>query len=551
MVTFGIILLVSFFLVVLVLGLSLYSHYRRFRRTPECVWRNHVFETEDRLADKLARRTRESTLFRKKYDLEVARERQLALFDYLATLSVDLLQAYPGIGPATVERLRGAGFATLDRLVNARLALPSLGEKRMKDLHQAVHLLFKDVSSRFDAGAIPEAQKFDLELEVKEAILTRQIEEADRDVVLYRQTLDRLNPYISIARKLTLLGFMKKESVPELTPKILATPLGDYLLLPEPPAPVSAAPIPVPVKSPTPRVDPRPVARNPRGQWVAESAKTAPVIGTAPKPLPTPSIDLFRAAIEAVPSAPVAAKPDHPRLPQLLASVQFAFAVARADGKVAISERKAIRQYLQEAFGYEPALSPRINPLMEQTEKKTPDLDETLAEMRKIFEVAELQKLYRFACDVADAAGKRNAKEISCLKKIAVAWGMNDQPAAKPAPVQVRVPVPVETPKPAPNRPVSNVREQCFAALEIALGTPLSVDLVRRQYRLLTERFDPAKFESQGTDFVTLAKEKREKAERAARVLLEQLGAKLEEEKAPEAPKDLRHNPDLDAVFGN
>ena len=32
--------------------------------------------------------------------------------------------------------------------------------------------------------------------------------------------------------------------------------------------------------------------------------------------------------------------------------------------------------------------------------------------------------------------------------------------------------------------------------------------------------------------------------------LLEKLGEKLEVETAPEEPKDIRHNPDLDAVFG-
>ena len=73
---------------------------------------------------------------------------------------------------------------------------------------------------------------------------------------------------------------------------------------------------------------------------------------------------------------------------------------------------------------------------------------------------------------------------------------------------------------------------------------------MRRQFRLLSERFDPTKFESHGADFVSVARNKREKVEQAARLLLGELGEKLEEEKKPEPPKDLRHNPDLDSIFG-
>ena len=86
-------------------------------------------------------------------------------------------------------------------------------------------------------------------------------------------------------------------------------------------------------------------------------------------------------------------------------------------------------------------------------------------------------------------------------------------------------------------------------ALEIAPETTLSVELIRRQYHLLSDRFAAAKFASHGAEFVQMAAEKRERAERAARHLLAEYNEPLEPPQ-PAMPTDLRHNPDLDEVFG-
>jgi hypothetical protein len=66
----------------------------------------------------------------------------------------------------------------------------------------------------------------------------------------------------------------------------------------------------------------------------------------------------------------------------------------------------------------------------------------------------------------------------------------------------------------------------------------------------LAERYAPEKFESAGPDFVALAKTKSEAIRAAATALLEPLGEKLVAEQPTVDPQDLRHNPDLDAMFG-
>jgi hypothetical protein len=91
-----------------------------------------------------------------------------------------------------------------------------------------------------------------------------------------------------------------------------------------------------------------------------------------------------------------------------------------------------------------------------------------------------------------------------------------------------------------------------LTVLEIDPAVPLSADLVRRQYNLLSERYAAEKFASAGPEFVSLAEQKREALVAAATALLDEFGEKVEAAlPAAAAPPELRHNPDLDAVFGD
>lgn len=107
-------------------------------------------------------------------------------------------------------------------------------------------------------------------------------------------------------------------------------------------------------------------------------------------------------------------------------------------------------------------------------------------------------------------------------------------------------PAPAEPPPPA--RPASVADHR--AALEIAPDAPLTADLIRRQYRLLSERYREEKFTAAGPEFVDLARRKRETAQASALALLQPLGEPLEPTPPPVAEPELRPNNDLDAIFG-
>jgi DnaJ-domain-containing protein 1 len=172
-----------------------------------------------------------------------------------------------------------------------------------------------------------------------------------------------------------------------------------------------------------------------------------------------------------------------------------------------------------------------------------------LKQIAQWFAPVERSDLLVFAHAVADASGGTNEREEEFLDRIAREWRLSNwagsqwsgdaAPAAKP---QAKVEVETQT-------GLGTSREEQLAALEIEPGTPVTADLVRRQYHLLSERFAPEKFAAAGAEFVSMAESKRAAVRAAAAALMQESGEPLEVA-APEKPTDLRHNPDLDAMFG-
>jgi uncharacterized tellurite resistance protein B-like protein len=221
----------------------------------------------------------------------------------------------------------------------------------------------------------------------------------------------------------------------------------------------------------------------------------------------------------------------------------FGLAVAKADGRIAAAERRQVRAFLARRYAPTPDLVDRIDPVLAEVEADLPTLGDAIWDVRRVIPASNWPELYQFAVSVADASGAdRNAREAECLAR--VAEELNVGPASPPA-----VPAPTPAISPTSLADATLTEADCRAALDIDPGVALSVDLVRRQYRLLIERFAAEKFGSHGPEFVRMAAEKRERAQQAARQLLAGYNEPLEAPKA-EAPADLRHNPDLDAVFG-
>jgi len=407
---------------------------------------------------------------------------------HLRSVSVSELARFAGIGPGTVDKVSTTVGTTLADVTNfAFEQLPGVGPSKARDLRDAVAALVKEARSRFDAGACPEAQEYRRQL----AALTS----GDRDRALAREreiaaidaALVDSVALVDLARGVTFANYLLRRPVPGLTDAVIARPLPEAKILPAP----IVEPVPPPVAVP-----------------VAAPAMTKPT------------------------AEPFVLPPTHddPRLAKLRAVVRFGLLVAKADGRVAQAERKELRRHLDATFGHDAFLARHFDPLMEATEAETPDEGAILAALKEAND-AERKQLFALAERIADGSGERNPREKDLVARIADAFALT--PVAKPV-----------APRPAP------VAVDPRAVLEIPADAELSVELIRRRYALLSDKLDPAKASALGPEFKAMAERKRTELRRAAEMLMAPFGAPLDPPPAPPPPADIRHNPDLDDLFG-
>jgi tellurite resistance protein len=254
-------------------------------------------------------------------------------------------------------------------------------------------------------------------------------------------------------------------------------------------------------------------------------------------------------------------------LARLEVTIEFAYVVARADGRIARKEKEIIEQYIRNQFGNDPALLNRTRAFCAHYESAAIDVEKSLQWITNLFTEDERRQLLEFAGEIADAAGPRNQREVEFLEKVSSKLGIRTAPqqATKPQNLSERRPETAHSsPEPVSDQPeaisASLIREakpggpatlaERLAVLEIDAAVPLSAELVRRQFNLLSQRYAPDKFAAMGSEFVAVAENKRAALLAAASALLEQWGETLETVSSPSQPPELRHNPDMDAILG-
>jgi hypothetical protein len=198
-----------------------------------------------------------------------------------------------------------------------------------------------------------------------------------------------------------------------------------------------------------------------------------------------------------------------------------------------------IQQQLTPLCGDDPALGNRLQAFCSQYETVAIDVTACLDAIGEQYSPEGRTWMLELGRKVAGGSGHINAREAKLLERAASRWGVPsivaaraDDPIARIAP---------RVPAAAPSDP--------RAVLEIDSSTPLTAELIRRQFHLLSERFAAQKVESLGREFVDMARAKQAAIRQAAEALLRPLGEPLEIA-AVQQPRALRENPDLDAILG-
>ncbi len=489
-------------LVILTPTVMLGVMYWQYQSWPPAVWRKRV----SRWAKAL--RTRRDRL-RHSDGTKIA---LAALLDdhfgrYLRTIPLEALDAHPGIGPATIARLRNEGYRDLGAITNLRFeAIVGFGPTRATALCNAVRALVREARSRFEAGACPEAQDYHRRAAALHAAAEQEARARARELTAIDRVLRETEQLHELARDVTFWEYLFHGAAPGVTDEVMNRPLPEVVV---PPAPSTPHAPPVPVVAPV---------------AVAKLALSPP----------TPAL------LAAPPGEPQPSAAAHPALSQMWAFARFGFVAARSDGRVAQAERKVIRSFLAARFGHNDALARHIDPLMEQVEAAVPTEAEALAEVQAVATEPERGELYRFAEQIADATGERKSREREALERIALALGVVISQTAPVLPKAPELSPPVPVPK-----PVTDPR----VFLEIAPDTALSPELIRRRFAMLTAKLDLARAREMGPEFAQLAEEKAARMRAAAESLIAAFNEPLEKPVAP-PPADPRHNPDLDDVFG-
>jgi uncharacterized tellurite resistance protein B-like protein len=536
--------------------------YMPFRRSPQRRWRDAVLRAQRNAQDLVSAETRELNRLARRREAERQSLTQEAFARLLSSISVMELEQYPGIGPATVGRLQQGGYRNLATFQNAHIRVSGLGQKRLADVTSAVRHLTLQAESRFQAGACQQSHDLEArlqELAAKYAELdcraqarasgaTRVIHQFEEPAALARQVtfwkhlwkespivpaellhrgLPDLHTAVKTAEQQALEAFGAQKVTGTAVPQQESRPASPVIKAPHV---RDAVPIARPASAPVGAPAPSSVAAIP----TIQTADDAPAVA---QPLPV------RAALPSSQAQPL----DQTSRSLLETTIEFAYAVARIDGSIAKKEKALIDEQFQRRYANDPAKCNQVKAYCAHYETAAIDLPSCLRRIKERVPLVQREQLMKFARIIAEASGPMNQREARLLERIAREWDVPCQPPAAPT---------LAVPEHAPQRKAqeqtnskANVPDPRII-LEIEPSAPLTPDLIRRHFNLLTSRVDPEKAQAMGREFVVLAQNKRQTIRAAAEALMKPFGEPLDLPDPPAASADLRHNPDLDAMFG-
>src|SRR5262245_41035797 len=198
-----------------------------FLRSGDGTWRRKVLNLHSAGLSFYHDRGRELAELDEHEKIEMRRCQERAWQTYLRSVSVSELGNYPGIGPATVERLRGAGLDTLAHLQRASIRVHGLGQKRLADVGSAVRTLTRQVSSRFESGACREAQELtgqinELRLRTNQPKSQLIVQQAGA-----KEFLTRLVPFVEAATRISFWNYLRTPRDSAVPPELLETDFPD------------------------------------------------------------------------------------------------------------------------------------------------------------------------------------------------------------------------------------------------------------------------------------------------------------------------------------
>ena len=505
----------------------------RFHNTPEKQW-------AQRLLDLLARAKRlrqgehdRAALFHRQLEKEIADRTERAFDEFCSAITIDDLARFEGIGSGTTAKLREHGITNLAKLRRFNpLSIQGIGDKRGRDIRRAEQQLEAEAQARFQRRDVQIAQ----ELERTVLQLRHQAEEQRLRQQARIRALDQAYSELENAADLVYqvafvpwLAGRTKDIIPADLQHLPEMQLETLLREAEAKALASWQPPPPPAA-------------------LVEPAKPAAASPPPASPPPRPGAGRpteKRSQSPRPPVSPPAPPPEDKRAIILEAGVVIGALMARAHGRFTQAERQEIDRFLAQKAADDPVLQNKGRNWLAFYEAGPINLEEVLKRLEQVARAVEKGERRDLARGVALARHDIEPQELAVLAQLSARWGialdLGQRQALSP---QATPPL-----GPAPAARAEGSHDP-RAVLELDPTWPLSVDLIRRQYRMLTDRLDLDQIARFGPDFVAKAEAKLAAIRAAAESLIAPFNEPLEAPETPPPPSDLRHNPDLDALFG-
>jgi uncharacterized tellurite resistance protein B-like protein len=234
----------------------------------------------------------------------------------------------------------------------------------------------------------------------------------------------------------------------------------------------------------------------------------------------------------------------------LEAIIEFVYAIARTDGSLARKEKELIEGVVERLHGKDQAIYNRVKAYCAHYETASIDVGSSIKRIKERAAPAQRRQLFLLARRIAEASGTMNQRELTFLERVAQEWEL---PWVAPGPDTTSVPLhdaSVKGVTPVELEPEAVTVNNSRSVLGIDRSVALTADLVRQRFQLLSARLAPEKVETMGAEFVAMAKAKLKAIRAAAEELIQPFGELLESQPEGAEPAELRHNPDLDEMFG-
>jgi hypothetical protein len=480
-----------------------------------------------------------------------------------------------------VEKLREGGFGTLAHLRGASIHIHGLGDKRLTDIRAALAHLTKETLRQFESGSSAEARELSEQTSALDVQYDRLEYVTKSRVKAIEGVIRQVEEVADYARQVTFLRYFRPiTETPPVPVEIQQTPLPDLdaivqAAIDEANKVYSRASAKA-ARQPPPATDRAPAdvvaVAVPVGAGKTPSTATTKATNAFPPatPLSRPSMGRTKPPPQDVrsgaqpvgqfdrgkqPTETTQPKADEQRHLRIMeATIQFSFLAARLDGPAKAEAISLLRDHIRQRFAYNPSLYNHAKGFIAHYETGAIDRERCLRSILDLCTPEHRAILLQLVAQIMGASETPYAKASQTLSEWCRLLGV-----PSPAKPDENPPPPIKRaaskdavqkgPKAADVR-VSPTDAELRSLLEVEPSVALSAELVRRQYRLLSERLAPEKVQAMGADVMATVAKKRDAVRTAAATLLARMGQKLSAEVDDVKPNELRVNPDLDNVFG-